>query len=229
MDSLQGSVTLAGFDEPVPASRQPATVPPTLAAAPAPAGGILGKIKGITSERQRTLARLWQQAIAASDAGSWAAALELFQRVGELDPAYADVQTRIAQARAFLQTKLQALYQKARELRDRGQWRAALSTLEEIHALQPGYPDPAGLRPWAEQQQQWLYHQANEERAHIERLLAIHTRNLQVLREQAARFGIDVPVAVATQIHEAEAAITSLRAQLQERLGQGSCLVARAQ
>ena len=54
----------------------------------------------------------------------------------------------------------------------------------------------------------------NEQQRHLERLLSVHRRRLQVLELQAARFGLLTPPHISTEIEDICKEITVLETQL---------------
>ena len=95
--------------------------------------------------------QLWRQALSAALRRQWAQAEPLFTEIAAADPGFRDVQPRLAEARR--QLSLQALYADLRAMREADDWRAVLGGLAELESRQPGYPDPDGLRAWAEARQ----------------------------------------------------------------------------
>ncbi|MCK4900129.1 MAG: tetratricopeptide repeat protein, partial [Anaerolineales bacterium] len=114
-------------------------------------------------ERRRELENNYSSALEEMDAGNWDQASLLFSQVLETDPAYEDAQRLSALADEEIQ-RLEAasrqrevistLYQEALDLYNAGSWQAALSKLDEIHSLEPGFTDPEDIRNKAQAQAQ---------------------------------------------------------------------------
>ena len=94
------------------------------------------------------LRRLWQQARTAEELGQWEQAEALLAQVVALDPAYQDVQTRLAKVRGL--TEQERRYTAIAALRANDDWEEVLDTWA---TFPPNYPDPQGHRPWAEVRQ----------------------------------------------------------------------------
>ena len=80
----------------------------------------------------------------------WVKAAALFARLVDADPSDAESRELLDTCRRHLH--LQERYATARELRTAGAWQAVLGALNEISAAQADYPDPDGLRAWADAQ-----------------------------------------------------------------------------
>ncbi|MCK5429564.1 MAG: tetratricopeptide repeat protein, partial [Anaerolineales bacterium] len=121
-------------------------------------------------ERRRELENLYSRALEEMDAGNWDQAHRLFTQVLGADPGYEDAKRLSALAEKEIQ-RLEAvsqqrevistLYQEALDLYNAGSWQAALSKLDEIHSLDPGFSDPEDIRIKAGAQVQ------NEERKEL--------------------------------------------------------------
>jgi formylglycine-generating enzyme required for sulfatase activity len=95
-------------------------------------------------------ATLRQEALIAFFSEDWERAEPLLAQIVAANPS--DQASRERLERCRLQLRLQRRYAEARELRQTGAWEATLGVLGEIAAAQADYPDPDGLRSWAEAQ-----------------------------------------------------------------------------
>jgi tetratricopeptide (TPR) repeat protein len=90
---------------------------------------------------------LYWRGVSRARQGRWREAMELFQRVVAVDADYRDVQERLAEAKGHVEREetLVGLYATARDLTLAGEWLAVVALFDEIHDLEPDYPDPEGL------------------------------------------------------------------------------------
>ncbi len=95
-------------------------------------------------------ATLRQDALIAFFSEEWSRAEPLLARLVAADPG--DQASRERLERCRLELRLELRYAEARALRQAGAWEATLGVLNEITAAQANYPDPDGLRAWAEGQ-----------------------------------------------------------------------------
>jgi formylglycine-generating enzyme required for sulfatase activity len=91
-----------------------------------------------------------QEALVAFFSEDWERAEPLLARLVAADPS--DQASRERLERCRLQLRLRQRYADARDLKQVGAWQAVLGVWRELDAQQPGYPDPDGLRAWAEAQ-----------------------------------------------------------------------------
>lgn len=102
----------------------------------------------IPTVSRAALRQLRQQALAAFYAKEWERAEELLYQVAQTDSGDKDVQAKLVETQR--QLDLRAFYQAICDLRTAENWRAAVAALDDLEQQQPGYPDPQGLRAWAE-------------------------------------------------------------------------------
>jgi outer membrane protein assembly factor BamD (BamD/ComL family) len=106
------------------------------------------------------LDQLTRRAVEEMDAQHWAEARQLLVRVEEQEPGYGEterllvmVESKIEEAAAEgqKQGQISALYEEAQKLARARQWRQVLSTMGQLHVLDPQFPDPEGLVARAQQ------------------------------------------------------------------------------
>ena len=85
--------------------------------------------------------------------------VNIFSQIAALEPKYADPKGLLAKAKAELEgqkaqhqreEQIAGLYEEARRLVRTRQWQRAISTMNKILALDPQFPDPAGIAEWAQ-------------------------------------------------------------------------------
>lgn len=91
-----------------------------------------------------------QEALIAFFSEDWERAEPLLAQIVAANPQDSESMDRLKRTR--LQLRLRQRYADARDLRQVGAWQAVLGVWRELDAEQPGYPDPDGLRVWAEAQ-----------------------------------------------------------------------------
>jgi hypothetical protein len=105
-------------------------------------------------QRRAELDQLYRQAVAELDAGHWLEARRLLANLEEQEPGFREAKRLRERAGAELareeearrrEEQIASLYEQALGLARAGQWRGVLVKLEEIHALDPQYPDPEGI------------------------------------------------------------------------------------
>jgi len=136
------------------------------------------------AQRQRELAKLYEDGRDHEAHERWSDAADCYLKILTLAPDYAekeDVSARLAYA--VRRQKQQTLYNKAREHMAAEAWTEAVKTLQELERLGPGYKDSAALLDEARRQKQLneLYVQALQALNRGEWASAIDSFN-QVLR-----------------------------------------------
>jgi formylglycine-generating enzyme required for sulfatase activity/CHAT domain-containing protein len=91
-----------------------------------------------------------QEALIAFFSEDWERAEPLLAQIVAANPQDSESMDRLKRTR--LQLRLRQRYTDARDLQQVGAWQAVLGVWHELDAEQPGYPDPDGLRAWAEAQ-----------------------------------------------------------------------------
>lgn len=95
-----------------------------------------------------SLQQLWRQALTAFFAQRWAEAEVLLAEVQALHPGYEDVEARLLEAQR--QRRFHDFYAYMCDMRDQGAWLVVLNALADLEQQFPDFPDPEGLRAWAE-------------------------------------------------------------------------------
>lgn len=95
-----------------------------------------------------SLQQLWRKALTAFFAQQWAEAEALLAEVQALQPGYEDVEVRLTEA--CRQRRFHDFYSYICDMRDHGAWLVVLNALAELEQQFPDFPDPEGLRQWAE-------------------------------------------------------------------------------
>jgi exosome complex RNA-binding protein Csl4 len=131
-------------------------VPPQVATEAISLRAEIGRLKGQLAAaspgvHRATLRQLRQQALKVYYAELWEQAEDLLIQVLDTNPDDGDIEAKLE----FVQKQLdlQAFYQTICNLRDEGRWQAVLKALDDLEKQQTGYPDPQGVRGWAEAQQ----------------------------------------------------------------------------
>jgi hypothetical protein len=105
-------------------------------------------------ERQAALNDLFGRAVRHMDGGHWAEARALLAQVQEAEPGYRGADRLLERAEAEIarqeakrqrQEQIAALYERAVNQADAGQWAQALDRMDEIRALAPEFADPQGI------------------------------------------------------------------------------------
>jgi len=119
------------------------------------------------ARRKATLADLQQEARMLATAGRWRPILKVFDRIQTIDSSYGDPEGLLAAARQQVEIeehdlKVAQLYAEGVRLLDEAQWAKAVTRLQEVQRLQPGYQATGGLlergqRALAEQQVSQLW------------------------------------------------------------------------
>jgi tetratricopeptide (TPR) repeat protein len=102
------------------------------------------------AEQQARLAELYGEARRLYAAGAWPAVITVFSRIHALDPAYEDpkqllTRARESQAAADRAGDLEARYRESLASMRDGNWTAAVSQLEAIERIEPGYRESRAL------------------------------------------------------------------------------------
>jgi len=102
------------------------------------------------AQRKHTLADLQQEARMLAAAGKWQPVLKVFDRIQAIDPSYGDPDGLLAAARQQIEIeerdrKVAQLYTEAVQLLDGARWAEAITRLQEVQRLQPGYQSTNGL------------------------------------------------------------------------------------
>ncbi|HEU5012548.1 MAG TPA: hypothetical protein VFT66_08390, partial [Roseiflexaceae bacterium] len=95
-----------------------------------------------------SLQQLWRKALTAFYAQQWAEAETLLAEVQALQPGYEDVESRLLEAQR--QRRFHDFYAYLCDMRDHGEWLVVVNALTELEQQSPDFPDPEGLRQWAE-------------------------------------------------------------------------------
>jgi len=93
--------------------------------------------------RELLLQSLYERAIEAMQAERWTRAVNLFNQVLKIEPAYRDAAQKLAYA--GLHARLSALYLAARRAMEAERWQEAVDELSEIVSVEPEYQDAADL------------------------------------------------------------------------------------
>jgi outer membrane protein assembly factor BamD (BamD/ComL family) len=126
-------------------------------------------------QRQAELNDLYRRAVLEMDAGHWEQAQQLLSRLQEQEPGYREADRLLAKVQAELSRQeaerqrheqVAALYDRAANWAEAGQWAQALAVMDEIRALDSEFGDPQNI--------------AARARAEVER-----QRNLEALYAQA--------------------------------------------
>ncbi|MDY7040023.1 MAG: protein kinase [Chloroflexota bacterium] len=93
--------------------------------------------------RDILLQSLYDRAIEATQAEKWPRAVNLFNQVLKIEPAYRDAAQKLAYA--GLHARLSALYLAARRAMEAERWQEAVDELSEIVSVEPEYRDAVAL------------------------------------------------------------------------------------
>lgn len=96
------------------------------------------------------LENAFQRGLQYFNVGNWSAAIRQFEKVYALNPDYRDVGRRLTQARNRLQNERltaskQRLYEEARLAMDQEDWNGAMTVLDQLLSIEPGYKDAVDL------------------------------------------------------------------------------------
>jgi alpha-glucoside transport system substrate-binding protein len=112
-------------------------------------------------ERQRKVESLYSQALREIDSGAFKKARDSLSQLQEMQPGYGESERLLARVEDEIarqnedrrrQEQVNALYREAQSLARAGQWPKALSKMEELRRLSPGFEDPEDLFTSAQHQ-----------------------------------------------------------------------------